>query len=370
LYYNYGSAKEKLVTRDGIYMIHRLLHKLGYLMGISAEAQPSSTEETLQRASQCWDESTVQRTTRKPLGWLDSSLIRDLYVLPIISGPGSHGDWFLDIMDELNIDRDGHWLSLGCGSGDQEVFCIEQGLCCQLDAYDISHEAIRIAKERAHQKGLSNLQFNYGDFNTLKLTKNKYDVITMIMSLHHVAKLNKLLPRIHQALKPNGWFLVNEYVGPSQFQYGEKQIKIVNQLLNLLPDRLRYDYVHNRIKQEYIKFPRAYWFEVDPSEAICSDRIETALNRYFTVVVQRDYGGTLLNPLLEHIVDNFSAEKEEDVTILRLLAYIEQKLIHEGVLTNNFTVFAMQRNQRPVKYISMPYRLADKIYILRQQLVR
>ncbi|MCG7851665.1 MAG: class I SAM-dependent methyltransferase, partial [Methanosarcinaceae archaeon] len=312
-------------------MIHKLSNILGRLFGTSAAAQPSSTEETLQRASQCWDETTVQRKTGKPLGWLDSSLIRDLYVLPIISGPGSQGDWFLDILTELNIDRDGHWLSLGCGSGGQEAFCLEQGLCSQLDAYDISHEAIRIAKERAYQKGLSNLHFYTGDFNTLKLTKHKYDVITMIMSLHHVAELNKLLPRIHQALKPNGWFLVNEYVGPSQFQYSEIQIKIVNQLLNLLPDRLRYDYVHNQIKQEYIKFPRAHWFQVDPSEAICSDRIEPALNRYFTIVVQRNYGGTLLNPLLEHIVDNFSADQEEDVTILRLLAYIEQKLIHEGV---------------------------------------
>jgi ubiquinone/menaquinone biosynthesis C-methylase UbiE len=351
-------------------MIHKLSTIFNRLFGNSAAAKPSSTEETLQRVSQCWDETNVQRKTGKPLGWLDSSLIRDLYVLPAISGSGSQGDWFLDITTELNIDRDGHWLSLGCGAGGQEVFCLEQGLCSQLDAYDISEEAIRIAKERAYQKRLSNLYFHTGDISNLKLKKSQYDVIMMIMSLHHVTELNKLLPRIHQALKPNGWFLVNEYVGPSQFQYSEKQIKIVNQLLNLLPNRLRYDYIHNHIKQEYIKYPQSHWFQVDPSEAICSDRIEPALHRYFSVVVQRDYGGTLLNPLLEHIVDNFSVDQEDDVTILRLLAYIEQNLINEGVLKNNFSVFAMQRNQRPVKIISLPYQLADIVHNFRQQLVR
>jgi ubiquinone/menaquinone biosynthesis C-methylase UbiE len=294
------------------------------------------------------------------MGWLDSQLLRELYVLPAISGPKSRGNWFLDIVSELGIRSDGDWLSLGCGRGDQEIYCIEQGLCSRLDAFDLSAEAIAIAHNKAEQKGLSGLHFDACDFTMRELPGDGYDVIIMSMSLHHVAEINKFLPRINRTLKSGGWLLVNEYVGPSQFQFTDTQMQIVREILALLPNRLRYDYVHNEVKRSYKRQPRSFWFRVDPSEAICSDQIEATLRRYFRVVVQRNYGGTLLNPLLEHIVGNFDSESESDTTILYLLAYLERCLIREGVLQNDFAVFAAQKKRVPVRLISLPYQLRDK----------
>jgi ubiquinone/menaquinone biosynthesis C-methylase UbiE len=297
------------------------------------------------------------------LGWLESPFIQEEYILPAISGPDSQGNWVSDIVRELDISRDGYWLSLGCGCGGQEIFCAEQGLCRQLDGYDISSESVAVAQNNARQKGLSDLHFYTGDFNTLQLPRSHYDVVVMSMSLHHVTLLNKLLPRIHRALKSDGWFLVNEYVGPSQFQFSDKQIQIINELLSLLPDRLRYDYVHDQIKHTYVRLPREHWFQADPSEAICSDQIEPALHRYFSVVLQRNYGGTLLNPLLEHTMGNFDPA-DGDATILRLLTYLERCLIRERVLRNNFAVFAVQRKWGPMALVSLPYRLMDKARVL------
>ena len=113
-----------------------------------------------------------------------------------------------------------------------------------------------------------------------------------------------------------------------------------------MPERLASDYVEHRIKRSYERRPRTFWDEVDPSEAICSDRIEAAVRRHFEVVTQRNYGGTLLNPLLEHIVANFSPDREEDVTILRLLIYVETVLIREDVLGSDFAVFVMRKKNR------------------------
>ena len=136
---------------------------------------------------------------------------------------------------------------------------------------------------------------------------------------------------------------MNEYIGPSQFQFSDKQMQIVKDLLELLPKRLAFDYVHNQVKRRYIRQPRKFWDQADPSEAICSDKIEMALRRHFQVVSQRNYGGTLLNPLLEHIVANFSSQREEDITILRLLMYVEAALIREGCLSSDFSMLVMRK---------------------------
>jgi SAM-dependent methyltransferase len=198
-------------------MIHKLLSKLRRSPGQFVATQPLRTATDLEQVSKCWDETIARREAGKMLGWIDSPLVLEMYVLPAISGPDDQGNWFLDIANELNIRRDGHWLSPGCGSGAQKIFCMEQGLCSRMDAYDVSTEAVAIAKNKASQKGLSNLHFRIGDFNTLELQSDHYDAAIMSMSLHHVTKLNKLLVRVNRALKPDGWFLVNEYVGPSQF---------------------------------------------------------------------------------------------------------------------------------------------------------
>lgn len=323
-----------------------------------------STSRDDEKVSQLWDSAARQRQTyNKLMGWLDSPIVQKYYVLPAIAEGESRGNWMLDLVADFKIDRNGRWLSLGCGSGGQEMFAIEQQVCQQLDAYDISPESIAQATQTAQQRNLKNIHFHVGDFHTIPLPKHQYDVVMMGMSLHHVAELNRLLPRINQTLKQNGWFLVNEYVGPAQFQYKKKQLEIVADVLAVLPERLRYDYVQQQPKSGYVMQPREYWFQVDPSEAICSDLIESALRRYFRVRTQRNYGGPLLNLLLEHIVGNFDPEDEGDITAVRLLGYLEHRLIQERVLDNHFAIFAAQPKSGPHQLVSWPFQLWDKLRI-------
>jgi len=54
--------------------------------------------------------------------------------------------------------------------------------------------------------------------------------------------------------------------------------------------------------------------------------------------VRRDFGGTLLNPMLEGIVGNFRRDSEEDTALLRLLISIEEILLEQGMLPSDFTV--------------------------------
>jgi hypothetical protein len=63
------------------------------------------------------------------------------------------------------------------------------------------------------------------------------------------------------------------------------------------------------------------------------------LAAYFEIVEQRDFGGTLLQPLLADIIHNFDPEgKSEDAAQLDTLFKEEQRLITIGELPRNFTL--------------------------------
>ena len=48
----------------------------------------------------------------------------------------------------------------------------------------------------------------------------------------HVAKLERLLDEVERSLRPGGWLLLNEYVGPRQFQFPDAQLQIVARMID------------------------------------------------------------------------------------------------------------------------------------------
>ncbi len=293
---------------------------------------------TENRVQQCWDSTAARRAQDgTPMGWLDSLIILEHYTRPKISGDAQMG-WLPGVVNRFNIPPNGHWLSLGCGSAGQEIIGAKLGLFATMDAYDLSEQSINIARENAAREEVTTINFQVGDFHTVELPSEHYDAALMVMSLHHVAELESLYARVRDALKPRGVFIANEYVGPAQMQFTEKQVALVNELLHILPTKYRYDYALGGTREYFSPRSRAEWNIADPSEAIRSDEIVPLARRYFATVERVDYGGTLLNPLLEHIIGNFAPDEECDVSILRLLAEIEDALITQGCLSSNFAV--------------------------------
>ena len=297
------------------------------------------------------------------MGWLDSPLVQREYVQPATGGGASAGNWVADLVARVGVPSGGHWLSLGCGSADQELYCLEQGFCARLTGYDISAESIAQAEAKARQRGVEGARFLVQDFQDLRLPRRAFSAVVMSMSLHHVAELHRVLRQVRSCLQPGGWLLVNEYIGPSQFQFDEGLLRLVEDLLAALPERLRYDYLNGVTKSRYVKHSRAHWFAVDPSEAICSEHIEGALRRFFRVAVQANYGGPVLALLLENIVGNFSPEREDDVAILRTLMATERALIREDVLADHFAVFAARPRRTPWVFLSWLLELADRLRV-------
>jgi hypothetical protein len=81
---------------------------------------------------------------------------------------------------------------------------------------------------------------------------------------------------------------------------------------------------------------------VDPTEAVRSADIVPLLRTHFDLVERVDYGGTLLNLVLEEITGNF-AGTPEDLAVLEPLFEAERDCLRRGVLPSDFAVLVARK---------------------------
>jgi ubiquinone/menaquinone biosynthesis C-methylase UbiE len=299
----------------------------------------SEPKTDLERVAALWDKTASDRTVSPVQGWLDSPIVLEHYVQPRITGSASL-NWLEGFAKRLGIPKTSRWLSLGCGAGGLEIFACKAGLCGSMRALDVSEGSLEVGRQNAAKEGVTNIEFGTVDMNAVRLERGRWDVILMAMSLHHVKELGAVLGAIHDGLAPGGIFITNEFIGPRQFQYTDLQLSLVRELLSTLPEFWRRDSATGGIKDEYIRMSVEHWNVADPSEAIRSDRIVEEIERRFEVVERVDYGGTLMNLLLEHIMHNFDPADPKDVAMVKLLCRTEDILIRHGVIPSDFTVIA------------------------------
>lgn len=230
-------------------------------------------------------------------------------------------------------------LTLGSGVGE-----LERGLChynfAQAhEGVDISEDAIRIAREHAEAAGLTHIHYRAGNLNTVVLERHAYDVIFGISSVHHTENLEHLFGQIQRALKPGGYFFVDEFIGPDRFQWTDEQIRAMNEQLLRIPRNLRRLISDDRkCKDRIDRRTPAEIIASDPSEAIRSSEIMPLLSQYFTVLEVKGYGGAIIHELLYDIAGNFAEENPGSLDYLRRLFNVEDELTSSGKLGHDFAV--------------------------------
>lgn len=101
---------------------------------------------------------------------------------------------------------------LVAGAGTTEA--ITWALSCpklKVDAIDISEASLKIAGRLAEQLGLQNLNLIHGDFEAGDGLKGKYDAISCLGVLHHLASPRKALAKLERRLKPGGVMSIMVY---------------------------------------------------------------------------------------------------------------------------------------------------------------
>ena len=231
--------------------------------------------------------------------------------------------------------------------------------------------------------GHTGIHYAVADINQIELPTQYYDAVWAVEAAHHFTEL-AYLAQVARALKPEGLFILHEYVGASRFQFDNRQREVIEACLNLLPIQSRLlppalptvgsstpvpatrrnarwiirRTIDKLAEGTFWSTAGRYWrrrqaiqagqrpikemavatvrsvIAVDPSEAVRSSEIIPVLKTNFDIVEYRPLGGTILQFLLGDIAGNF--ETEDGERLLQMLFTIEDTLMEISDLPSDF----------------------------------
>jgi SAM-dependent methyltransferase len=239
----------------------------------------------------------------------------------------------------------GDTLALGCGAGHLDRILKQCGYSFRsFTGIDISGPAVDRARVLAGEVNLAaTVRYLAADLNSHRLPPGSFDFIYFFQSLHHIEALEHVLSQCRQALRPGGLLMVNEFVGPSRFQWTDAQIEAANRALVRLPEDLRRDRLAGGIKTKVDRPTVAQMVAHDPSEAVRSAEIEPLLKATFDVFAEWNWGGTVNHLVFQNIAGNFDPTSPVHERAVEQLIEEENALIRGKVLPSDFKVFLARR---------------------------
>ncbi len=118
-------------------------------------------------------------------------------VVPILPGGADALEQGADVAD------------VGCGSGLALCLLGEAFPKSRFTGFDFSEEAIGVARNRASDRGLSNVSFEVADAAALEVD-GQFDLVTTFDAVHDQSQPAKVLKAIHRMLRPGGTYLCVE----------------------------------------------------------------------------------------------------------------------------------------------------------------
>lgn len=308
------------------------------------DPDPRAGEARTQKVSDVWGRNAAARADGewlKSVAWAEHALTARHINKMVTGDPSVY--WIDWAAHSVLADRRGTGLSLGCGTGYLERHILEQRLASEMEAIDISPQAIDEARRAA---GSLDVTYRCDDLNKLVLEEDAYDFVVSAAALHHVTDLEQCLCQVHRSLKPGGVLIMNEFVGPVRFQWTDAQLELANRVYAALPRRYRMNHLTGLEQVAVKRRPLCDMIKADPSEAVRSDEIIDLAESLFERVSLRPIGGSLLHPLLEGIIGNFNEGDLLDDTVLRMMIDLDAQSVFTCVLEPDFVVWVGRKTGR------------------------
>lgn len=234
-------------------------------------------------------------------------------------------------------------LSIGSGISNRELeLASYTTIFKEIICIDIAENLLKKAAETAKKKNLNNIKFIAKNINNLELSNNEFDIVFFKASLHHFNNIDEFLSKkIKTILKPNGYLIINEFVGATRHQFSKNQINAINKGLQLIPKKYKTRFKSKFLKNKYRGVGILRMIIADPSECVDSSSIMPAIHKHFTTVVEKPYGGNLLMSVLRDISHHFYKLNSEKEAVLNQLFQLEDDYLKTN--TSDF-VFGIYKN--------------------------
>lgn len=325
--------REKLIQRGSI--VAEKFTKEGVVNRLKTAFETIKYTNKLSKTKKAWNDYHAGNIPGLKKCWWDSSVIMEHCQKLVTGDPKMNIYQFLKKEFTRNPLERG--LSICSGSGEFERGVLDNNICRSIDAYEIAEERVKEGIKVARGKNYA-INFYIEDVNKAVFKDNHYDIFFSWSALHHIENLEGVCTNVWKALKPGGIVVVQEFVGPNQFQWTDKQIEITNKLLNMLPERLQISTETTEIITRIERPTIEQMNSTDPSEAIRSRDIIPVLKGLFSIKTIKYFGGSIYNLLFNEIIGNFNHDDERDVALIKMILLMEQILIEEKILDDDYAV--------------------------------
>jgi SAM-dependent methyltransferase len=117
-------------------------------------------------------------------------------------------------------------LALGTSSLQMEARILETNPELHLTFVDISPGALDRRAGALGERFPGRVATRVADLNFVVFEPAAHDLVVSSASLHHVINLEHLAAQVNATLTPDGWFLLQDYVGEKRFQFDEAKRRV------------------------------------------------------------------------------------------------------------------------------------------------
>ena len=246
---------------------------------------------------------------------------------------GEDVDWkvYLIKNDFKNL---GKALILNCGNGWVERELIDSGIIDSAVGVEYSAELV---SECEREKEGRDLEYVCHDMNTVSFPTAHFDVVINFAAGHYIRFLERVWVNITKWLKPNGFFIQNDYIGPQRNQYSIKQWEAMKRMNQRLPAQYR----------KVLNYPDVIqMMRDDPTEAINSGKTLPTTYTLFDVITHTKSGGVVAYELLTHNDKLFNAGADERRTIVEEIMREDESYLDKT--GDSFFHFLICKNSKEV----------------------
>ena len=238
-------------------------------------------------------------------------------------GANGPGDWLARRLPRVPLRA----LSLGAGAGLFELDLVRRGVVTSFDLMDVTPQLMQSASEQAAADGFGDrVRCLTADINRVELEPASYDLVTFVSALHHVENLEHVLEQCRRAIRPGGFFFINEYVGPNRFAFPAEHVSLARAMYRTIDPRLRIS-----LPDLPSPDPRDV-VAADPTEAIRSQEILEIVPRYFPAVQVLSLDVCLTLILWYGLNHDALHDTDEGHTLVRWLLDVDRSLVRSGRL--------------------------------------
>jgi SAM-dependent methyltransferase len=285
-------------------------------------------DQRIAKAATYW---STARSTGRTRWWTHPVILR--HINRLVCGQPVDGPWEglerrMRALSQEEAFRRG--ISVGCGNALKEVRLLKKGIVRAFDVFEISPARVDQGRRLAEQQGVSDrIRFSLENAFDQNLG-NDYDLVYWNNALHHMFDVREALAWSRDRLVVGGYLVMDDFVGPSRFQWTNEQLAVASAVRALLPDRFMVDPrdPSRRLPRQIRRPSIDAMVAADPTEAADSSNILPALQALFPKNETILTGGVIYHSALNDVLANF--DDTVDATLLESLLLLDKTLTDRG----------------------------------------